>query len=448
MSIFTAQQVRSWIQAGRKIERVEPAPKGAGRLLFKIQKDGGTPEWYYKYHRPEGKYPTRMKLGNANGEGALTIAQARRKAEEQRNLREQGLDPKTELEKQKREQEAHRRAQQARGSLQQLFDEYIEHLKASGKKSWPQVERALTTGKFAATTYFPSNIKAAEVTPQDIKQLLADTFSRGSKSMAHHLRSYLHSAFSYGMKFENDYTNGPTQVTFELTSNPVTAIPVDTRAARAGTRVLTPEEIASLWTEFPHTEIHLQTLRALQLIVCSGGQRVKEIVEAKIDEFDLNAGIWTIPVERSKNDQAHQVILSSRAVELIQAASSSHDSPFLFPNRNHNDRPMTFTSLCHAVSRYCKRNEIPRWTPRDIRRTARTMLAEAGVPAEQLDFFLNHGTNAGVGQRHYDRSVRLDMKRNILEKWEGILSEVIQNASIERTVVSSISRVGHLGAST
>ncbi len=414
--------------------------------MLKIQKDGGTPEWYYKYHRPGGKFPTRIKLGNADGKGKLTVRQARKKAEEQRNLREQGLDPKDEHEKNLREQAEHRRAQQARGSLKQLFEEYINHLKANGKKSWPQVERALTTGKYAATTYFSADTKAAEVTPKNITDLLRDTHSRGSKSMAHHLRSYLHSAFTYGMKFENDYTNGPTQVLFELTSNPVSAIPVDTRAAKAGTRVLTEEELASLWTEFPHTEIHLQTLRALQLIASSGGQRVKEIVEAKIDEFDLNAGIWTIPVERAKNDQEHQVILSPRATEIIRAASSSHDSPFLFPNRNHNDRPMTFTSLCHAVSRYCKRNELPRWTPRDIRRTARTMLAEAGVPAEQLDFFLNHGTNAGVGQRHYDRSVRLDMKRGILEKWEGILDEAIQNASIEKVVVSSISRVGPLGA--
>ena len=425
---ITAQHVNSWTQAGKKIEVTESSPSGGGRLEFKISHDGETPTWYFKYYRPGKSSPTRVKLGNAGKEGNITLREARDKAGELRELWKNGVDPKNERNRIEREREERRREQQARGSLRQLFTEYVNNLKRNDKVSWRQVENALITGKYAAITYFHDETKAAEVKTSEIIEILSDTYSRGSQSMAHHLRSYLHSAFSFGMRYGNDYTQGPAEFLFDLVANPVTPIPVDRKAVKTGERFLTREEIRSLWKEFPETEIAPKTLYALQLIFCTGGQRVKEIVEAPISEFDTDNGVWVIQPDRVKNrTREHQVLLTPRAIDIVNKMKQMYDSPYLFPKEGNPEEHMLFTSLGHAVSRFCERQERPRWTPRDIRRTVRTMLAEAGVRKEQLDFFLNHGPGSDVGSRHYDRSTRTEIKREILHKWDSILDDILNN---------------------
>ena len=425
---ITAQHVNSWTQAGKKIEVTESSPSGGGRLEFKISHDGETPTWYFKYYRPGKSSPTRVKLGNAGKEGNITLREARDKAGELRELWKNGVDPKNERNRIEREKEELRREQQARGSLKQLFCDYVEYLKTNDKSSWPQVERALITGKYAASTYFPTSIKAAEVTPHDIKDVLAATHRRGSKGMAHHLRSYIRSAFSYGITHEFSYIHGPSKTTYDIQSNPAAIIPRDRNAVNKVNRILSTNEIASLWTELPETEISNKTLSALQLIICTGGQRVTAVVEAPVAEFNLEEGIWIIPPSREKSrTREHQVVLSERAITIISQMIHSHDSQYLFPNSNDPDRPMPFTTLNHAISRFYERKERPRWTPRDIRRTVRSMLADVGVNKEQLDFFLSHGRGAGTGYDHYDRSHRIEIKRGILKKWDATLDDILNN---------------------
>ncbi|WP_170921426.1 tyrosine-type recombinase/integrase [Desulfovibrio gilichinskyi] len=293
-----------------------------------------------------------------------------------------------------------------KGSVDRLFRTYIEDLKSHGKKSWKEVERALLTGKYAAVETLGRNIKAKDITSKQLQSLLKETYRRGP-SMASHLRVYLHSAFNFGIMREHDYTRSAQDVTFDLVANPVAAIPKDSKSEKIVNRVLTPEELKIVW--------HEANQPAIQLILATGGQRVMEVLHAQRTEFDLDAGLWTIPAERVKNGREHVVPLTDMAKEIVSANKSKY--LHLFPNATRLSDPRELPSLGRAITRFCKRVEMEHWTPRDLRRTVRTMLADKQVPSYLLNIHFNHGKQE-VGEKHYDRSLHLAEKLEVMGVWE------------------------------
>jgi integrase len=59
--------------------------------------------------------------------------------------------------------------------------------------------------------------------------------------------------------------------------------------------------------------------RAALLLLILTATRSGEIRGAVWDEFDLKAGIWTIPGERMKAKELHRVPLSAPALALVKA---------------------------------------------------------------------------------------------------------------------------------
>ncbi len=239
--------------------------------------------------------------------------------------------------------------------------------------------------------------------------------------MAAHLRSYLHSAFAFGMGDEFSYTRPRQDVSFELTSNPAAAVPRDPDAFCAGERHLSSSEVGRVWHGISDCE--QQTGLALKLILAVGGQRVQEVVFARRTEFDLDARLWTLPAERVKNGREHVVPLSERACAILrEALHVAGDSDFLFPKRGKPEAHMPCTSLNRAAHRIAERLGMAPWSPRDLRRTSRTWLSEAGEDDGVLDRHFNHGFGNSVGQKHYDRAQHLEEKRAVMARWDRLLA--------------------------
>ncbi len=417
---FTVKQIEKVIRSGETKILTEDAPKGTGKLALRVRKYSA--EWLFQYY-VNGKRKM-MKVANAHGAGSLTLAAARAKADEFRTMLVDGLDPKAELQRQEAEAEKERRELESQGTVEQLFQNYIEDLKHRGKTTWAQVERSLLTGKYNAAKALGRKVKANQVTTADIKKYLGSIHRRGSASSADHTRSYLHSAYQYGMVIENDYVQA-SEVNFSIEFNPVAAIRVDKQAKKVGNRVLSEDEIRSIFNEMtiPGNHVSLPVARVLQLMVSVGGARVKECVEARKDEFDLEQKRWNLTPDRTKNDKFHALPLSDRATRIIESQLENNDSEFLFPGTDPS-KPIMYTSLRQAITRFHKKHDREHWSPRDIRRTIRTKLADAGEPDHRLDIFLNHG-RSGVGQKHYDRSLHLKSKTKTMLVLDKVLSRIL-----------------------
>ena len=80
-------------------------------------------------------------------------------------------------------------------------------------------------------------------------------------------------------------------------------------------RVLTDSEIKSFWSATAVDPIFGPFYRLLLL----PAQRREEVSDMRWSELDLDAGVWTIAKERTKNKKEHVVHLSSQALAIIRA---------------------------------------------------------------------------------------------------------------------------------
>ena len=158
------------------------------------------------------------------------------------------------------------------------------------------------------------------------------------------------------------------------------------------------------------------------------GQRVREITGAAWDEFDLQKGEWVIPKARTKNRKhAHLVPLNKTSLKLLlELQPITGRGKYLFPaHKPKTKAPMPESSVTKAVQRLCKREEFSAFTPRDLRRTVKTMLAEMGVQKEIRDRIMNHALRGDVAEAHYNMHDYAKEKRVALNKWGARLERIV-----------------------
>jgi hypothetical protein len=180
------------------------------------------------------------------------------------------------------------------GTVADLFEAYVQSLKAASKASWSDVEQTL--GR--AANILGRNLLARDISPQDVLGVLRPIFERGKPAMADHLRSYIRSAYSWGLKSELDYrSTSPRR--FKLVSNPAADIPTEPKVA--GTRWLNEDEFIQLyrWLECPDAPVHPPYTRAVCILMLTG-QRVEEIAQLHVDQWDAQERIidWVEDQER------------------------------------------------------------------------------------------------------------------------------------------------------
>lgn len=205
---------------------------------------------------------------------------------------------------------------------------------------------------------------------------------------------------------------------------------------KARDRVLTDTELAALWRV---VDAQAEPWRsAVQLIILTG-QRKSEVFEARRNEFDLQAGVWTIPAERAKNDETHIVPLSAPAKAILEGISEVEGSKMLFPAGGNPDKPASGIGKAVERMRVGLRaelgDEVQQWSLHDIRRTVATGLQRLGVRFEVTEAVLNHvsgskGGVAGVYQRHN----WADEKRTALDAWAKELERILKGSKADNVV--------------
>ena len=301
------------------------------------------------------------------------------------------------------------------GTVADLFEAYVAYLKEGGKSSWKEAEKGLN--KIADT--LGRNRPARDIEPDEITAIIRPIYERGKRSMADHVRSYIRSAFSWGLKSEHDYRSTAAR-RFRLTYNPAAGIPTEPKTI--GTRWLSEEEFVRLyrWLECPDTPVHPSYARAVQIIMLTG-QRVEEIARLHVDQWDAKERIidWT----KTKNLQPHAVPVPSLATELIESIIPNEHGWF-FPSAKDPSKPVSHGTLYSFIWRQRDRGVIPHATNRDLRRTFKTLAGKAGVPKEIRDRLQNHALQ-DVSSKHYDRWNYMVEKRAGMAKWDKFVRAML-----------------------
>jgi len=344
-----------------------------------------------------------MNLGAYPG---ITLAKARELYTAAYTLHQQGVDPNPDKEADQPE-------------LDSTFGYYAELYRV-----WALTHRSAgynTTIKYALKNDilpYWKDLCITDIKRRDAINLLERVTARGAAGQASNVQRTASVVFDYALQRDVVEAN----VMYRLAK----AVPALKQTYRD--RTLDDTEIRHIWKEVDAGPGDAVTKRALKLILVTA-QRPGEV--AGMHRREIQGDTWTIPKERMKMKAGdHIVHLTPTALELIGNADG-----YIFPT--NSDVPhMTRNAISNMVSRMeTQRNGIsrdigkvkyyglPRWTPHDLRRTARTNMSKCRIPSEHSEAVIAHA-KPGI-QKVYDKYEYIEEKKEALQRWEALLLDIL-----------------------
>src|SRR5271165_4477762 len=144
---------------------------------------------------------------------------------------------------------------------------------------------------------------------------------------------------------------------------------------RARDRVLTEDEIRIFWHAADKLDWPFGPLFKLLLLTA---QRRDEVASIEWSEIDLERRLWSLPREKAKNDQGHDVHLSAQAVDILTALPRIGAKDGLIFTTNGRTAVSGFSRAkerLDALMANAAGREIEPWILHDLRRTATTGMA-------------------------------------------------------------------------
>jgi integrase len=182
-------------------------------------------------------------------------------------------------------------------------------------------------------------------------------------------------------------------------------------------RILSEAELKALWPQLtPQLKLILVTAQRPGEVA---GMHTNETQIGENKSYCLKCrrcGSWTIPPERAKNGKEHIVHLTHTAFTLIKD-TEGYSFPSSIEDKSIHSK---------AMSTYVRRAQyygLPRWTPHDLRRTARTYMAKLGVPDEHAEAVIAHSKRGMV--KIYNRHEYQEEKKAALILWETELLKIV-----------------------
>ena len=149
--------------------------------------------------------------------------------------------------------------------------------------------------------------------------------------------------------------------------------------------------------------------RALEVLILTA-TRSGEVRAARWDEFDLDAGLWTIPAERMKAGREHRVPLPARVLAILNALPRLVGVELVFPApRGGVLSDMSLTAVTRRMGVAA--------VPHGFRSTFRDWAAErTDYPSEMAEMALAHAINNKV-EAAYRRGDLFEKRRRMMEDW-------------------------------
>ena len=122
-----------------------------------------------------------------------------------------------------------------------------------------------------------------------------------------------------------------------------------------------------------------------------------------------------------KTSEPHLVPLTPLHIDLLDEIKLvTNHSTYLFPSQKGNG-PRRYDSLTHAVRVFVNSTEFQSFSPRDLRRTFKTMAASFKIPLEMLNRLQGHALT-DVGSVYYNCHEYLEEKQDAMKCWSDRLT--------------------------
>ena len=258
-----------------------------------------------------------------------------------------------------------------------------------------------------------SNQKLVEITHEDLRALTDAIVERGAPATAIHAREIVLLVFRWaierGQKVEN-----PAEL----------VRPTSIARFEPRDRALTPEEIGLMYQYIERVGTS-PTIRAAAKLLLLTMVRKSELTNATWGEISFSEAVWTIPKERMKRRSPHLVFLSRQALDIFIALKTfAGGSDFVLPSRYDSDAPMSSATLNQVLTLTYKAAQrdgksLTKFGPHDLRRTASTLLHEAGYNTDWIEKCLAH-EQKGV-RAVYNKAEYREQRAAMLQDWADMI---------------------------
>jgi integrase len=359
---------------------------------------GGAKVWralhYLKRIAPDGKritIPTTFKLGRYP---TLSVKQAREKA------RQFLADPSKGY------------ALAEVGSFGEIAEQWLNRYVEPNKlRTAPERKRILTQYIYPEWR----DRKFLEIRRREVNNLLDYVADKHGLSQADAVLSVIRGVMAWHQTRDDNYTS------------PIVRGMVRNKNGKARSRILTHEEIRVVWNACDQ----LGKYGALIKILLLTAQRREKVATMRWD--DLTDGVWTIASEEREKGNAGVLKLPQIAVEIINAQPRLAGNPYVFGFRR--GQPFTAWSHWKAQLDALLPDLGEPFVIHDLRRTARSLLAEIGVADHVAEQVLGHSIR-GV-QGIYNRHAYGDEKADALARLAALVERIVHPPAGDNVVAAA-----------
>ena len=383
------------IQAAKPREKAYKLADGGG--LYLLIQPSGSKLWRLKYrhHGAErllsfGPYPQ------------VSIADARSRREEAKELRSQGVDPAVQK---KLDRIAAETA--ARNTFGLVVAEFLSNLEESGAAASTMSKNRWILEDLAKPL---ANRPIAEITAAEILDLLKRIEKSGRRETARRLRGVMGSVFRLAV------------VTLRAPADPTQALAGALLRANSKPRAAITEErkLGGLLRAIDDYD-GWPTIKAALKFLALTFARPGEVRGARRDEILFDKSTWRIPSERTKTRRPHDVPLSRQALDVIQDMwPLSDDAELLFPSIRSASKPLSENALNAALRRMGFGPD--EMTAHGFRATASTILNEREFNPDVIEAALAHQHENEI-RRVYNRAAYWKERVTMMQAWADMLDE-------------------------
>lgn len=349
--------------------------------------------WTFNYYRPGTKKRTNISFGTYPD---VTLANARKKAEEFRRVLRDGIDPKEYRLEAEREQN-----RQRTNTFEHVCKKWLELKKGDVSEAYyKKVVSRLEKYIYPRMGRTPIQNINAPTTIDIIKPIADDEKYETVKKLCRWINQVMEYAVNTGYIHANPLSGiGKTFKAPTVTNMPS----------------ITPQELPELMYSIQHSTTK-QVTRCLLEWQLHTMVRPKEAAEAKWDEIDEDKMLWTIPAERMKKRHEHVVPLSPQAMRLLQTIKPlSGHRPYIFPNDHAPLKPANSQSTNRALIRMGYKGRL---VAHGLRALASTTLNEKGFEKDLIEKALAHVDTNAI-RAAYNRAQYLERRREMMNWWSG-----------------------------
>ena len=386
---------------------VDALPANADRTHWDEETPGlglrvqsGRRTWVVRYRtagvqRQKTLAPGSLPLRKAREQAAEILAAARRG----RDLVSEG---RAEAEVRRREREQRERVEEAQRTrrLGTIVERYLAD---AGRELRPRTIRELN--RYLTVHWAPLHDQVTdEIDRRTIVSRLEEILNENGPTAANRARAYLSMACAWAVQ------RGL------LDRNPVLGIRAIARE-QARDRVLSPAEIRAVWgAADPATDFGCIVRLLLLTAQCRD-----EVAGMRWSELDLDAKVWCLAGERTKNRRPHEVPLSTQALDLLRARPRRSGRDLVF-----GEGADPFSGFGRAKAALDAASGVSDWTLHDLRRSAVTHMAELGIAPHVIETVINHvsGHKGGIAGVYNRAAYRAD-KAAALQRWADWLEGVV-----------------------